>query len=384
MKINITWTTDEKAKMAGKTCSKKAVLDLIETKLAIVINSNKYNEEEFLSGAKSVLGTAPIIGYQSNEGIIVPDGFLDSKKVPFAGMLAIGDSDIKVGTSVSHKIGEERNIGRIVAEQAMKKVGTKASPSYYIMFVLSGNSEEYAKGIKDIVGDVPCFGGKIEKGGKVFNEDMILTNGVAIAFIYTNKKFENIFKSKFHETINSGVITKISDNNKIDEIDGIKALKKYCEWTDKKIRDVKEDNIFKESILTPLAVKTNDGFLAVIKHPLYGNNNYSIELEHKIAINTAIVQMQISKEELVNSPSLVLRELKKKLTKETKGFLLIADIETKNILQEEQIENLAKKIKTEAGDVPFLVIFTKSQFGKGEYSFNQFGKLMLSEIAICN
>ena len=384
MKINITWTTEEKAKMAGKTCSKKAVLDLIETKLAIVINSNKYNEEEFLSGAKSVLGTAPIIGYQSNEGIIVPDGFLNPKNVSFAGMLAIGDNDTKVGTAISNQIGEERNIGKSVAKQAMKKVGTKASPSYYIMFVLSGNSEEYAKGIKDIIGDVPCFGGKIEKGGKIFNEDITFTNGLVVAFIYTNKKIENIFKSKFHETINSGVITKITDDNKLDEIDGIKALKKYCEWTNKKIRDVKEEKIFNESILMPLAVKTSDGSLAIIKHPTYGNNNYSIYFEHKIAINTAIVQMQISKEELVNSPSLILRELKKKTKQEIKGFLLISDIETKNILQEEQIENLAKKIKKEAGDIPFLVIFTKSQFGKGEYSSNHFGKLMLSEIAICN
>lgn len=382
MKINVTWSKEENSKLAGKTCAKKVVLDLIETKIAIMFNSNKYNQEEFMSGAKSVLGTAPIIGYSSNEGIITKEGYLSPDKSNFAGMMAIGDNETKVGTAICPKMGKERDIGRLVAKQAMEKVGTKSSPSYYIMFVLSGSSEEYAKGIKDIIGDVPCFGGKCEKESKIFNEDMILNSGVVVAFFYTNKKIESIFDSKYHETINSGVITK-ADNNRLYEIDGIKALKRYCEWTDKKVRDVKDSKIYKESILMPLAVKTNDG-LSIIKHPILGNNDYSIDLKHKIAVNTAIIQMQMSKDELIKEPSLLLRLLKKKSREKEKGYLLFLDAEKKNILEEEEKEDLALKLKNEAKDTPFIAAFMLSEFGKGENTINNFGKLMSTLLSFCD
>ncbi len=384
MKINLTWSAEENSNMSGKICAKKAVLDLNETKLAIVINSNKYNQDELIKGAKSVLGTAPIIGYSSNEGIIIPDGYLDTRKNAFATMFAIGDNETKVGTAISTKMENERETGKIVAKMAMEKVGTPYSPAYYMMIVSSGKEEEYAKGIRDVIGNVPCFGGKVvSKDNKIFTEDMIISSGIAVAFFYTNKKIENLFTSKYHETVHSGVITKSRDKNKIEEIDGIKALKRYCEWTGKKVKDVREEKIYEESILKPLAIKTENGNLAVIKQPIYGNNDYSIEMSNDIFVNTAIIQMQISKQELISSPSIVLRDLKRKIKENPKGFLLFINSARKNILNEDEIEELANKLKKEAGDIPFLVTFTASEIGNGETTLSNFGTLMLSEIAIC-
>lgn len=382
MKINLTWCTNENSTISGKTCAKKAVLDLNETKIALIINSNKYNQEELIKGVKSVVGTAPIIGYSSNEGIIVADGYLDPRKSPFATMFAIGDNETKVGTAISAKEGSERDIGRVVAKQAMEKVGTSYSPAYYMMIVTSGKEEEYAKGIRDIIGDVPCFGGKVASSDdvKIFTEDMIISDGIAVAFFYTNKKIENIFTSKYHETVHSGVITKVSGKNNLDEIGGIKALKRYCEWTNKKVKDVRNEKIYEESILKPLAIKTEDGSLVVIKQPIFGNNDLSIEMSNDIFVNTAVTQMQISKEELVSSPSIVLRELKRKIKNSQKAFLIFHNNARKNILSDDEIEELSKRLKKEAGDVPFLVTFTTSEFGKGESTSNSFGKLMLSEL----
>lgn len=383
MKINVTWNTDENARQAGKVCAKKAVLDLIQTKLAIIFSSEKYNQEELLTGAKSVLGTAPIIGCTSSEGIIVSDGYINPEKNGFAGMMAIGDYETKVGTAISRNLESARETGRFVAKEAMQKVGTKASPSYYFMFATAGNEEEYAKGIKDIIGDVPCFGGSpVENNKKIFTEDMIITDGVAVAFFYSNKKIENVFASKYHETVNSGVITKVNGKKILEEIDEIKALKKYCEWTEKKVRELKDDKIYVESILKPLAVKTSDGTLAVIKHPIKGNNDYSITFENEIFSNTAIVQMQISENELLTSPIYTIRELKKKLKNKPAGFLLLQNYQRKKLI-EENIDEFAKKLKCEIGDVPFIMTFTNSEYGKGEYISNHFSRLMLSDIAIC-
>ena len=34
MKVNVAWSTEGNEEVAGKTCAKKAVLDLMETKIA--------------------------------------------------------------------------------------------------------------------------------------------------------------------------------------------------------------------------------------------------------------------------------------------------------------------------------------------------------------
>ena len=43
----------------------------------------------------------------------------------------------------------------------------------------------------------------------------------------------------------------------------------------------------------------------------------------------------------------------------------------------------AKKLKNEIGDIPFIMAFTSSEYGKGEYISNHFARLMLTDIAIC-
>ena len=213
MKANVAWSTDENAYLAGKACAKKAVLDLIQTKVAFIFSSVKYDQKNLLDGAKEVLGSAPIIGCTSNGGILVPDGYITSNN-GFAGILAIGDPDTAVGVAGSAKMLTARETGRKVAIDAMNKVGTTFSPSYFFMIANPGEEEEYAKGIQDVIGDVPMFGGSsadddLTGKWKIYTNDGIFSEGVAVAFFYTNKKIMNEYTGKYHETVNSGVITKI-------------------------------------------------------------------------------------------------------------------------------------------------------------------------------
>ena len=115
MKANVSWSVDEDEKVAGRVCAKKAVIDLVQTKLCILYSSEKYNTEKLLNGAKTVLGTAPIIGATSSDGICVPDGYITSQN-GFAGMMCIGDNDTAVGTAISEKVSSARETGRIVAK----------------------------------------------------------------------------------------------------------------------------------------------------------------------------------------------------------------------------------------------------------------------------
>lgn len=386
MKANVTWSIEEDAKLAGKTCAKKAVLDLVQTKVAIMFSSVKYNTQELLNGAKEVLGTAPIIGCTSNEGIIVPDGFINSK-TGFVGMMALGDNETNVGTAGSKKLITARETGKYVAKKAMEKVGTICSPSYFLMIANPGEEEEYAKGIQDVIGDVPFFGGSSaddDLSGKwqIYTEEGIFDKGVAVAFFYTNKEIKNIFTGKYHETVNSGVITKITGKRQLDEIDGIQALKRYCEWTNKKTKDVKGIKLLTESILKPLAVKSPAGDFTIIRHPMNGNTDCTINLGNDLSVNTAIIQMQASKQEMISAPAITLRELKSKLNGQPVAYLMI-HCGGRKMAIEDSVENLAKKVKQEAGDVPFIMPFTFGEYGRGEHTANLCGGLMISETAFC-
>ena len=102
LKSNIGWSTEADNFEAGRASAKKAVVDLVQTKVAFLYTSADNNVDKVLEGAKTELGTAPIIGCTSSGGIIVPDGYISSEN-GFVGIMAIGDPDTTVGVAGSKK-----------------------------------------------------------------------------------------------------------------------------------------------------------------------------------------------------------------------------------------------------------------------------------------
>ena len=88
LKSNVGWSTEADNYASGKASAKKAVQDLFETKVAFLYTSADNDVAKVLEGAKSELGTAPIIGCTSSAGIIVPDGFVSTEN-GFSGILAL-------------------------------------------------------------------------------------------------------------------------------------------------------------------------------------------------------------------------------------------------------------------------------------------------------
>ena len=88
LKANIGWSTEADNYKAGKDAAAKAVVDLMETKVALLYTSSDNDVDKVLEGAISEFGTAPIIGCTSSGGIIVPDEYISSEN-GFVGTLAI-------------------------------------------------------------------------------------------------------------------------------------------------------------------------------------------------------------------------------------------------------------------------------------------------------
>ena len=258
MKTNVSWATTDDSRSAGKSVAKKAVLDLEKTQIAFLFNSSNYEQEHVLNGAKEELGTAPIIGCTTNQGVFTPEGFISSID-GFSGMLALGDNNTEVTTGACTRLVDARDSAKVAVAEALKKHTKKGRPNYCFMFCTPGSEEEYQEGIFETIGSIPIFGGVASSNEagqeKVFTENALISNGVVIALVYTDKNIDNWFDGKYHETVKSGIITDVSSNHRIiKQIDSKDAFKVYANWNNKKLSEMKTDKIFKDFILHPLGI----------------------------------------------------------------------------------------------------------------------------------
>ena len=268
------------------------------------------------------------------------------------------------------------------AKEAMAKVGTDKAPAYVYMIASPGEEEEYVKGIEDVVGCVPVFGGSaaddsISGDWKIFTNDKCFSDGVAVAFFYTNKSIRNKYTGAYHETVNSGIVTKLNGRRQLVEIDGKPALNVYAKWTGKKVKDLAGMNLLSASVTEPLGVKDRLGSLIAIRHPMIGNEDLSMNVGNNLAINTAVIQMQASVDELIEATGKTLKNVRTNLPCEAGAYLLIHSGERKLGINE-RIEEVAERLKKEAKGVPFLTVFTFGEYGTEDHGENTCGRLMLS------
>ena len=334
-----------------------------------------------MKGVKSVVGETPIVGCTSSGAIIVPDGVITSDH-GFAGMLLLDDENMVVGAAGSPlKNGDARETGRMVAMEALDRAGLDYAPSYYYMVASPKEEEYYVKGIQDIIGDVPFFGGSAADNAlagdwSIFCDGTSFSDGVAVIFFYTDKPIETVYTGAYHESKNVGIITKIDGDRKLVEIDGVPALKKYAEWTNKNPDELMGMDLLVASVTAPLGVKDTIGDLIAIRHPMGGNKDYSINIGNKLAVNTAVIQMQCTVDELISSTGATLKDVNEKL--DTPAAYFLVHCGGRKIGIGDRVEEVHKELLKASKGVPFITIFTFGEYGYNEHTRNTCGGLMLS------
>jgi hypothetical protein len=381
MKSNVGYSTLESAFEAGKETAEKAKHGLKGSKVGMLFTSVDYNQNEVMKGVKSVVGDTPIVGCTSSGAIIVPDGVITSDH-GFAGMLLLDDENMVIGAAGSPlKNGDARETGRMVAMEALDRAGLDYAPSYYYMVASPKEEEYYVKGIQDVIGDVPFFGGSAADNAlsgdwSIFCDGTSFSDGVAVIFFYTDKPIETVYTGAYHESKNVGIITKIDGDRKLVEIDGVPALKKYAEWTNKNPDELMGMDLLVASITAPLGVKDTIGDLIAIRHPMGGNKDYSINIGNKLAVNTAIIQMECTVDELISSTGATLKDVNNKLDTPAAYFLVHCGGRKMGI--GDRIEEVHKELVKASKGVPFITIFTFGEYGYNEHTRNTCGGLMLS------
>ena len=334
-----------------------------------------------LNAISAELPGIPLIGNTSFTGVITQDGFVTGDD-GFVGIMGIADPDLKVGVAGMPKEGTARETGKKVAQMALKNAGTDKAPDYFYMSAPSGEEEFYLKGITEVIGRVPMFGGTaadntITGEWLIYTDQMVAPEGVSVAFFYTDKPFANKFTGAYRETGKAGVITKIDGYRTLQEIDGVAALDKYREWTGASAADVAGGNLLSYAITNPLGVKDRLGDLTAIRHPMNGNDDGSMAIGNNLAVGTAVVLMEATVDELISSVGKTLEELKAKMNGEI-GALHLVHCGGRRAGIDARIGEVADLIKKTVGDIPFITEFTFGEYGYEDDGNNTCGGLMLS------
>lgn len=380
LKAKVGYSKNVDAYEAGVETAKTST-EGMDAKIALLFNSVGYDQKKLMEGIKSVATDVDVIGCTSSAGIITPDGYMIDESGT-AGMLTLGGDDLTVACYGMAKGKSARETGREVAKKALEKAGLDYAPDYFFMSASPAEEEEYIKGIQDVIGRVPCFGGSaadntVEGKWSIFYNDTIFNDGVVAAFFYTANDIATVYTGAYNETKDMGIITKLNDTRVLAEIDGEPALDKYKNWRGLDDEAVTGGNLLVTTITSPLGVKDRLGNLTAIRHPMNGNDDKSMNIGANLAVGTTVIRMEATVDELINSTGKTLKELKKKCPNAA-GYLLV-HCGGRRLGIGDRMNEVYEQLKKEAEDVPFLVAFTFGEYGyTDDDQANTTGGLMLS------
>ena len=386
LKTKVGYSENVDAFASGAETAKMA--NVIENpQVGLLFTSCVQDQNKIMEGAKSVLGDVPVIGCTSSAAICTQDGYLN-KETGYSGMMLFG-GDLEVVTAGSAQTDETpREVGRKVALEAISKVkGEDTEPDFFFMSASPANEEEYLEGIQDVIGNVPVFGGSaadntVEGKWSILNDGEAFADGLTIAIFYTKGEMKNLYTGAYHETNNVGVITKVRDERTLVEIDHEPALKKYAEWTGKTVESLMGNNLLTETICAPLGVKDPIGKVTAVRHPMFGNDDLSMNIGANLALNTAVIQLSNTPEGILKANEETINNLNKLMVSEVNSYFLVHCGGRRLGLALSQIEDrIYSEVKRVIPDKEFLMVFTFGEYGTGDHSSNTVGGLSLSYTA---
>jgi hypothetical protein len=382
LKTKVGYSQNADSFQSGLETAKMA--NLGEAKVGLLFTSCVMDQAKIVEGIRSV-SDSPVIGCTSSAAICTQDGYLNAS-TGYSGIMSFG-GDVEVVVAGSEKTDNEtaREIGRRLAKDAMSRVkGPDVEPDYFFMTASPKEEEEYMKGVQDIIGNIPVFGGSaadntVEGNWSIICNDKVFTDGCAIAVFFTDSEMKNLYSGQFKETDNVGIITKVVNDRTLVEIDHTPAVSKYCEWTSKDVNKVMGGNLLVETIFNPLGVKDPIGGVVAIRHPMFANNDLSMNIGANLVKNTAIIQMHLEPEEMVEANPKAIKELDSIMNEEAQSYFLVHCGGRRLGLalagMEDKIYPAVKKV---TGDKEFLMVFTFGEYGNGDHSANTVGGLSLS------
>ena len=365
----------EAAKMAGKNK---------DAKLVFAYMSCDYKIKDVIKGIKEVY-SCPVIGNTSFTGVIMPEGYIGGNE-PFVGIMVLSDPSMVVGVGFADRKAYQsaRDAGEAATKVArvMTKMPYNDEPDLMYMAASPTEEEFFLKGANRVVGRVPLFGGSaadntISGNWSLYLDNKVTGEGVAVALIYMKNGFVNEFTGAYRETKDMGIITKVEGTRQLVSIDGVPAVKKYAQWRGRKPSEFMGAKLLSETITSPLGVKDRLGDLIAIRHPMNGNDDYSMNIGANLAEGTTVIRMEATVDELISSVGKTLKKLNARCKKPVVAYHLV-HCGGRRAGIDNRINEVYKEIKKNVNGVPFIMEFTFGEYGYVEDGNNTTGGLMLS------
>lgn len=369
----------EAGRMAGKNAN---------AKLVFAYMSCDYKIKDVVRGLKEIYD-CPVIGNTSFTGVIMPEGYIGGDK-PFVGIMVLCDPNMVVGVGFADRKAYQsaRDAGESATKhaRAMTKMPYNDEPDVMYMTASPTEEEFFLKGANRVIGRVPLFGGSaadntISGNWSLYLDNKVTNEGVAVALFYMKGGFVNEFTGAYRETSDMGIITKVEGTRQLVTIDGVPAVKKYAKWRNMKPSELMGDKLLSATITSPLGVKDRLGDLVAIRHPMFANEDYSMNIGANLSTGTTVIRMEATVDELISSVGETLKKLNERLTKPVVCYHLVhcggrrAGIDAR-------INEVYEEIKKNTNGVPFIMEFTFGEYGYVDDGRNTTGGLMLSFTAI--
>lgn len=369
-----------KAQVTVASNAREAARDILKlsenekNKISFVFPAPSYNADEFIDELNKNKKNDKLVGF-TTRAMMTKDGCITNES-GFAGILTIQDDALTVGVAGATFKASARETGRAAAQKALDDAGMDFAPDYFFMSA-TDDEEQYLKGVQDVIGRVPIFGGSPSKTDDhyLYCQDGVIKKGLILAFFYSDKEINTKYSAMYNETKKIAVATKVSDDDLLVELNGQAALDVYAKMLGKTVEEVKE-NIYDTYVLNPLGVSDRLGDLISLRSLLGTTDEGAMKMGAKLAENTALIMMEKNPLDILDDTETIVKFLKATVNK-AGAYLLFNNISRSFIVQNNR-DDLVKKLNTVIANVPFLMPVTSVEYGYADDQNNSVGNLMMS------
>lgn len=377
---------------AGREAAAKVAKGIIYPKVIFAYASSGYFEglPEVAKGIGEIFPGIPIIGCTTWHGVVLPEGFVGGKY--FVGVMALSDPELVVGIGTAAKNCDvecarvvARKNGQKAALAAMKMAGRKDPPDYFHMLAMPGFEECYLKGITDVIGRRPMFGGsavdEMASGDwNLFTDEGVVGHGVAVAFFYTDKTMINHYTSApYYELDEKCVINKMETPRRLAGIEGMQLIERIGQRVNVDPELMNGPDLRQVCIQDAPGVKDRLGDLVALRYPMYLRPDNSIDLGADMVEGTLFIHMRAELPDMVKASGAELEKLSRKMGGQAAAYHMFMGFGRGMVMQDDgKMPEVVKNIKKAAGDRPFMLAFTMAECGFVEDGMNTCANLMIS------
>ena len=139
------------------------------------------------------------------------------------------------------------------------------------------------------------------------------------------------------------------------------------------------NKLLTETIFNPLGVKDPIGSITAIRHPMFANEDLSMNIGANLSENTAVVLMEGTVESLIEANPKTIQKLNSLMEEEAQSYLLVhCGGRRLGIALKGEEDKIYPAVKAVMGNKEFLMVFTFGEYGSSDHSANTVGGLSLS------